>query len=441
MKTTLVKLGLLGSLVLANFSNAQEHQLDNFNPSDKRSINAFEPRKDSVTTFDHLRVKVGGAFALQFQGLSHENTATPVLNTAGVNQNQLYKISNNFNLPTANLDIDVALYDGVNLHLRTFLSSRHHNETYVKGGYLQIDKLDFIQKDFLKDFMKYATIKVGQDELNYGDAHFRRTDNAYSLTNPFVAGNLLMDAYATFPFIEVYYRRDGFIGMVGASNGRLNQTATSGTAPSLYAKLGYDKQLNEDLRVRLTGSIYNNANSSRLDFYNGDRAGSRYYFVMESAYASGTSTANTGAATLNSAKVIPDFVNKMTAIMINPFIRYKGLEFFGTYETVSGRNLAETDRRTYNQYSAELLYRFGKEDSFYFGGRYNKADGKLASTATTTGNDISVTRFNIGGGWFMTKNILAKIEYVNQKYDGYSSTSIYNGGEFKGYVIEAAIAF
>lgn len=428
MKRNLLKAGLIAALAISNLGIAQEHQLDNFNPSDKRSINAFEPKKDSVTTFDHLRVKVGGAFALQFQGLSHENTATPVI-VNGVNQNQLYKISNNFNLPTANLDIDVALYDGVNLHLRTFLSSRHHNETYVKGGYLQIDKLDFIQKDFLKDFMKYATIKVGQDELNYGDAHFRRTDNAYSLTNPFIAGNLLMDAYATFPFMEVYYRRDGFIGMVGASNGRLNQTATSGTAPSLYAKVGYDKQINQDLRVRLTGSIYNNANSSRLDFYNGDRAGSRYYFVMEN-------TAATGASSLNSAKAVPDFVNKMTAVMINPFVRYKGLEFFGTYETTSGRNLAETDRRTYSQYSGELLYRFGKEDSFYFGGRYNQADGKLIS-----GDKITVKRFNIGGGWFMTKNILAKAEYVNQKYDGYPTTSIYNGGQFKGYVIEAAIAF
>lgn len=429
MKRNLLKAGFIAALLTANFGFAQEHQLDNFNPSDKRSINAFEPKKDSVTTFDHLRVKVGGAFALQFQGLSHENTSTPVLNAAGVNQNQLYKISNNFNLPTANLDIDVALYDGVNLHLRTFLSSRHHNETYVKGGYLQIDKLDFIQKDFLKDVMKYTTIKVGQDELNYGDAHFRRTDNAYSMTNPFVAGNLLMDAYATFPFMEVYYRRDGFIGMVGASNGRLNQTATSGTAPSVYAKVGYDKQINQDLRVRLTGSIYNNANSSRLDFYNGDRAGARYYFVMEN-------TAATGASSLNSAKVIPDFVNKMTAVMINPFVRYKGLEFFGTYETTSGRNLAEADRRTYNQYSGELLYRFGKEDSFYFGGRYNQADGKLVS-----GENITVKRYNIGGGWFMTKNILAKVEYVNQKYDGYPTTSIYNGGQFKGYVIEAAIAF
>ncbi len=437
MKRNLLKVGFIAALLTANFGLAQETKFDNLKPRDKGGINVFENPKDSVTTFDHLRVKVGGAFALQFQGLSHTNTAAPVINpTTGVNANELFQISNNFNLPTANLDIDVALYDGVNLHLRTFLSSRHHNETYVKGGYLQIDKLDFIQKDFLKDVMKYATIKVGQDELNYGDAHFRRTDNAYSINNPFVAGNLLMDAYATFPFMELYYRRDGFIGMVGASNGRLNQTATSGTAASLYAKVGYDKQVNKDLRVRLTGSIYNNANSSRLDFYNGDRAGSRYYFVMESAKVASTGAANTGAATLNSAKVVPDFVNKMTAIMINPFVRYKGLEFFGTYETVSGRNLSETDRRTYNQYSGELLYRFGKEDSFYFGGRYNQADGKLIS-----GEDITVKRYNIGGGWFMTKNILAKAEYVNQQYDGYPTNNILNGGEFKGYVIEAVISF
>lgn len=437
MKRNLLKAGFIAALLTATFGFAQENKFDNMKPRDKNGMNVFENPKDSVTTFDHLRVRVGGAFALQFQGLSHKNTAIPVINpTTGVNANELFQVSNNFNLPTANLDIDVALYDGINLHLRTFLSSRHHNETYVKGGYLQIDKLDFIQKDFLKDVMKYATIKVGQDELNYGDAHFRRTDNAYSINNPFIAGNLLMDAYATFPFMEVYYRRDGFIGMVGASNGRLNQTATGGTAPSVYAKLGYDKQVNKDLRVRLTGSIYNNANSSRLDFYNGDRAGSRYYFVMESAKVASTGVANTGAATLNSAKVVPDFVNKMTSIMINPFVRYKGLEFFGTYENASGRNLTETDRRTYSQYSGELLYRFGKEDSFYFGGRYNQADGKLVS-----GEDITVKRYNIGGGWFMTKNILAKAEYVNQQYDGYPSNNILNGGEFKGYMIEAVISF
>lgn len=427
MKRNLLKAGFIAALLTANFGLAQETKFDNLKPRDKSGITVFENPKDSVTTFDHLRVRVGGAFALQFQGIEHKNTATPVM-ANGVNTNQLYNIGNNFNLPTANLDIDVALYDGVNLHLRTFLSSRHHNETYVKGGYLQIDKLDFIKKGFAEDIMKYATIKVGQDQINYGDAQLRRSDNAYAILNPFV-GNYLMDSYATFPFAEVYYRRDGFLLMGGITNGKLNQAATHGTSPGVYGKVGFDKQINNDLRVRLTGSVYNIARAQRLDFYNGDRAGSRYYFVMEN-------TAATSSANHRSGMVDPDFGNKLTTFMINPFVKYKGLEFFGIFESASGRNFAETERRKYNQYAAELLYRFGNDENFYVGGRYNKVDGKLVSS-----QDISVDRFNIGGGWFMTKNILAKVEYVNQSYDGYPTTNIRNGGEFKGYVLEAVISF
>lgn len=424
MKSTLLKAGLALSMAAVSFANAQEFPIDNMNPRDQRAVNMFENKKDSISNFDGLKVRVGGAFALQFQALQHESKADQ-----NVPATQLYNIGNNFNLATANLDIDVALYDGVNLHLRTFLSSRHHPEPYVKGGYLQIDKLDFIKKDFLKDVMKYSTLKFGHDEINYGDAHFRRTDNAYAIKNPFV-GNLLMDSYATFVFAEAYYQRDGFIGMLGVSNGKLNQDATSGgSSPSIHAKIGYDKQVNEDLRVRLTGSVYNSAHSKSIYLYDGDRAGSRYYFVMENAAATSKGNFLSGA-------VVPDFKNKTTSFMVNPFVRYKGLEFFGTYENASGRNFSETDRRSYNQYAAELLYRFGADENFYIGGKYNQVKGELIS-----GNDIKVDRFNIGGGWFMTKNILAKAEYVNQKYDGYASTSILNGGKFNGFVLEAVIAF
>ena len=427
MRTTLLKTGLVAALAFCNLANAQEFPIDNLNPRDQRAISTFENPKDSVSTFDKMKVRVGGAFALQFQGVKHENDATPVI-TNGVNTNQLYNIGNNFNLATANFDIDVALYDGVNLHLRTFLSSRHHNETYVKGGYLQINKLDFIKKDFLKDVMKYATIKFGHDEINYGDAHFRRTDNAYAMNNPFV-GNLLMDAFATMVFAEVYYRRDGFIGMAGVTNGRLNQTATGGTSPSLYAKIGYDKQLNEDLRVRLTGSVYNAAQTQRLDFYDGDRAGSRYYFVMEN-------TAATSSANFRSGQVVPDFKNKTRSFMINPFVKYNGFEFFGTYEQAAGRNFNETERRNWTQYAGELLYRFGSNENLYVGGRYNKVEGEMQN-----GDKISVDRLNVGGGWFMTKNIMTKAEYVNQTYDGYRETSILHDGKFKGFVLEAVISF
>lgn len=421
---------LVASLMIGSVATAQEldYKLDNWYPQTKKAINLFEPKKDTVTTFDKVKVNLGGGFALQYQAISHENNATPSLDANGVNTNALYDIGNNFNLATANFDLNVALYDGVNLHLRTFLSSRHHNETYVKGGYLQIDKLDFIQKDFLKDFMKYATIKFGHNEINYGDAHFRRSDNANAMTNPFV-GNLLMDAYATMVFAEVYYQRDGWLAMGGVTNGRLNQTANSGTSPSIYGKIGYDKQLNQDVRVRLTGSLYNAAETKRTDFYDGDRAGSRYYFVMEN-------TAATSSANFRSGQIVPGFTNKLTSFMVNPFVKYKGVEFFGVYENARGRTALELDRRTFSQYSAELLYRFGSQEKFYLGGRYNMVKGELASA-----DDVEVTRFNLGGGWFMTNNIMVKLEYVNQKYDGYNASSILHDGKFNGFVAEAVIAF
>jgi hypothetical protein len=422
-----IALVLVSTLAIAQ---KQQYQLDNWRPYDKTGLSMFEAPKDTATTFDQVKVRIGGAFALQYQALDHENNADPVLNSNNVNTNQLANLGNNFNLATANFDIDVALYDGVNLHLRTYLSSRHHPEPYVKGGYIQFDKLEFIRPGFMEDAMKYITIKIGHMENNYGDAHFRRSDNAQALYNPFV-GNYIMDAFTTEVGAEVYYRRNGWIGMLGATNGKLNQTtnAPGVTSPSVMAKIGYDKQINDDLRFRLTGSLYNTAQSARTYLWGGDRAGSRYYFVMENTLA-------TSSANYSSGLVTPGFTNELTAIMINPFLKYKGFEFFGMYETTNGKTKAEVDERNFQQIGAEMIYRFGKNESLYVAGRYNNVSGE-----TVTNDDIDVTRFNLGGGWFMTKNILMKFEYVNQKYDGYAKTSIFNEGKFNGFVAEAVISF
>ncbi|MDO5608020.1 MAG: hypothetical protein Q4G08_06145 [Capnocytophaga sp.] len=392
--------------------------LKNYRPADKNGVNVFEAPKDTTSTNNDVKVKIGGAFALQFQALQHENNGNVAL----------YDIGNNFNLATANLDIDVKLYDGVNLNLRTYLSSRHHPEPYVKGGYITIDKLDFIKKDFLADLMQYVTIKIGHMENNYGDAHFRRSDNAQALYNPFV-GNYIMDAFTTEVGAEVYYRRNGFIGMVGVTNGRLNQTASGGTSPSTLLKLGYDKQINEDLRVRLTGSMYHTAQTTRAYLYGADRAGSRYYFVTEAEGA-------TSSGNYTSGRYNPAFNNQMTAFMINPFVKYKGLEFFGLIETVSGRATANADTRNFTQLGSELLYRFGQNENFYVGGRYNTVSGEIV-----TGEDVKINRFNLGAGWFMTKNMLVKLEYVNQKYKDFPTADRLGGAKFSGFVAEAVIAF
>ncbi|AJR03737.1 hypothetical protein [Siansivirga zeaxanthinifaciens] len=413
-------------LVIAVFTGlsfyAQNNRdLQNYRQPDQRGVNVFEAPKDSVSTFNGVHVRIGGASTLQYQALDHENSGAVALSGIG----------SNFNLATANLDLDVVLYDGVRMHLRTYLSSRHHPEPYVKGGYFQIDKLDFISEGFLGDFMKYATIKVGHMENNYGDAHFRRTDNAQALYNPFV-GNLIMDAFTTEVGAELYYQRSGFIGMVGIANGKLNQSIVEGAngktgGASFLAKLGYDKQLTSDFRFRLTGSLYNTGYVPSSYLYSADRTGSRYYHVLEPASATSDN--------FRSGRYNPNLRNNITAIMINPFLKYKGLEFFGTIETAKGNATGAPERKV-KQFASELVYRFGKSENFFLGGRYNVVDGEEAS-----GDDIKIKRTQIGAGWFMTKNILMKAEYVNQTYDGFAVGNVLEDGKFNGLMLEAVISF
>ena len=418
LKSTIVSAFLL--LGIGSYAQKNNRSLDHYREPDKNGIHVFESPKDSASAFENLKVRIGGAFALQFQALDHENSgAVP-----------LKEIGDNFNLATANLDLDVALVKGIRMHLRTYLSSRHHPEPYVKGGYIQVDGLDFIRDGFLEDYMKYITLKVGHMENNYGDAHFRRSDNAQTLYNPFV-GNLIMDAFTTEVGGEVLVRKNGFLGMVGLTNGKLNQAVDNpGTGgASFISKLGYDKQVDDDLRVRFTGSIYNTGSVRTSYLYSADRAGSRYYLVLENTEA-------TPNANFRSGRYNPNFANRITAIMVNPFIKYQGLEFFGTIESTKGRARTEVENRKATQLAGELIYRFGPAENFYIGGRYNKVDAEDAVEG-----DIEISRFNLAAGWFLTNNIMVKAEYVNQQYDGYSATSIFDEGKFNGFMLEATISF
>ncbi|MCH8557952.1 MAG: hypothetical protein LAT84_09025 [Balneolia bacterium] len=423
MKSIVTKITLLVvaiSMMAVSVYAQQSRDLQYFRAPDQTGINIFEAPAETDVEFNGVNVRIGGSNTLQFQALDHSTDGTA----------DIFSIGPNFNLATSNLDIDAQLAPGMRMHLRTYLSSRHHAQPYVKGGYLQVDRLDFIQEDFLAEYMQYLQIKFGHMEINYGDAHFRRSDNGQTIFNPFV-GNLIMDAFTTEVGGEILFRNNGWLAMVGMTNGKLNQNVIEpaegqlATHVSLVGKLGWDKQINEDLRVRLTGSVYHTGRSARTYLYAGDRAGSRYYNIL---------TENSGEFRI--PRFDPAFNNELTSIMINPFVRYKGLEFFGVIETSSGKARAEDSRRNFQQYAADLLYRFGNNDDFYIGGRYNLVTGE-----TNAGEDVDITRFNIGGGWFMTKNVLTKVEYVNQKYDGFNQASVFNGGEFSGLMIEAVISF
>jgi hypothetical protein len=410
-------------------SAADSRDLQYFRAPGFDGLNVFETSKDNDTEFDGLKVRVGGDFALQFQGLSHSNAEGAP---------QLIEVGNNINLPTANLNLDVQLHDGVRMHLRTFLSSRHHNETWVKGGYIQIDKLDFVSEGFASGIMDHLTLRAGVDQPNYGDAQFRRSDNAMAIYNPFV-GNYIMDSYTTEPFFEVNFLSSNFIVVAGVTNGMLNPSVkvTGDVPPTFYGKLGYDGMFGDDLRVRLTGSVYSAQGADNgKNLYSGDRAGARYYDVLDYIKEDGTV-----AASFRTGRFNPGF-RAETAFQVNPFIKFKGLEFFGVYEMSTGSNGAEgKENGQYTQLGAELLYRFGGKEQFYVGGRYNRVSGYASyDTGTDQPATTMVSRINIGGGYFMTKNTLVKLEYVTQDYDE-NFTGALESANFNGVVLEAVIGF
>ena len=154
------------------------------------------------------------------------------------------------------------------------------------------------------------------------------------------------------------------------------------------------------------------------------------YFVMENVLASAGSQFRSG-------RFDPGFKNELTSIMINPFVKYQGFEFFGMFETSSGKRSSETDTRSWTQVSGEALYRIGTAEDIYVVVRYTQASGEEYGSAL----DVDITRLQAGAGWFMTPNVLGKIEYVNQSYDGFDSSSIFYDGSFNGVMLEAVIAF
>ena len=93
-------------------------------------------------------------------------------------------------------------------------------------------------------------------------------------------------------------------------------TAPDRRTNAYLGKLGYDKQLTSDLRVRLTGSAFTQNRSANQTLFAGDRAGSRYYSVVES---------NTDEKAAFTSGAINPGVNSIHAYVINPFVKVGGL--------------------------------------------------------------------------------------------------------------------
>jgi len=397
---------------------------------DKRGINTFETTKEPGVEYTGFKLDFNAAFTSQVQNLDHRTTASPNVLPTGANANQLADIGFGFNNSGANLALTAQLAPGIRVTLTSYLSSRHHNETWVKDGYIQIDQspIDWAPAKML---FEIATIRIGHMEINYGDAHFRRSDNGNAIYNPFV-GNYIMDAFTTEIGAEGYLKIGSGIAMAAVTGGEIRGTVlTPGQrGPAFIGKLGFDHQVNSDLRMRLTGSMYKTKKALNNTLYGGDRAGSRYFWVMEN-------TAATESGNFTSGLINPGFRNRVTALQVNPFVKFRGAELFGVIERAKGRANAEAADRTWNQFAVDAVYRFMADEKLFVGARYNRVEGALLGIA----NDVGAERYQVAAGWFILPGLMMKGEYVSQEYFGYPSANVRNGGRFNGMMLEAIVAF
>ena len=394
-------------------------------PYDQRGVNMFEVPKPGRGSFTGPALDIGAAFAQSFQSLSQSNTAAPRM-VGGKDQNKLIAIGAGLPLASANLILNAQVADGIVVSVESYLASRGHEQFYVKGGYLQIDASPLNVK-VLNTLMKYTTVKVGMFENNFGDSHFRRSDAGQAIYNPFV-GNYIVDPFTTEAGAEVYFRNGPVFIMGAVTSGEMRGSVATpeNRGWARYGKAGVDKQINSDLRMRLTGSLYRADRSLNQTIYTGDRPGSRYYDVLVDSVGrdrwSGT--------------IQPGFRNNVSAIQINPFVKFKGLEVFGSIDRGQGSAATETEARKLRQTAADVVYRFAS-DQLYVGGRYNTAMMRLQGMA----NDVGADRVAVAAGWFVTPLMLLKAEYVDQKYVDFPTTDRRSGGKLNGLTLEGVVAF
>ncbi|MDZ7647791.1 MAG: hypothetical protein U5K54_11755 [Cytophagales bacterium] len=93
-------------------------------------------------------------------------------------------------------------------------------------------------------------------------------------------------------------------------------------------------------------------------------------------------------------------------------MKFKGLEFFGVYEIVNDGN--SDNGGSYTQTGGELLYRFGGKEQLFIGGRLNGVNGNQTENA----GDVKISRQNYAFGWYMSDNIILKMEYVTRETHG-----------------------
>jgi hypothetical protein len=382
-----------------------------------------------------LDLYMGLQTAGRFQWLEQEE--------AFVNNNELEDLDPGFQTAWGDLAFMADIGKGDMLvFFDLYISSRPHpSTTYGNEGYMLINKLpdNFAPSEWLNNTLfKWVSVKVGHFEIDYGDFHYRRSDNAWVQRNPLI-GNTIIDPDVEEIGMEIYSKPQPLNWLVGISSGTTTENLNEGRGiASVHGKLWSD--ITDDLRLSASGYYVDHSDnpasgpgSTKGSLFSGRRSGGPYGAVLNGGNAPG--------------EVLPGKDQRVTSVQADVTYTPGKWEFYGNVGWMedadpNGSAVGEpSESWTYG--TAEVVYYF--HPRIYAAGRYSFA---MANQIAGSSSDGNVQRFQLGGGYWVTRHVLAKIEGVYQTYNEFefddgmvSGVDAALGPEFYGVIAEVSFAF
>lgn len=323
-----------------------------------------------------------------------------------------------------------------------YLSSRNHpSQTYGNEGYIIMRGVpeNLQNLKFLTPILNKVDIKAGHMLVDFGDAAQHRSNNAIVQKNPLV-GNFVIDPNIVSIGMQVSSKPGSRFGyLVGVSNGTTTEDWSVGRGFAYNGKLIFYpvKGLRTSASYIATEQSDNPTKSgggSSMQMFSGNRSGERYAGVLGGGQAPGG--------------VFPQAGEKFSATQFDvTFDNNSPIKLYGHYGIAQDKDINGSapgnPEEKWNYYAADAVYNF--TPALYGAVRYSSANTSKLGGADSDG---SVNRIQVGGGFWLTKNLLMKLEYVDQKYSGFSEGQIVNNGiqawrdpEFSGFISEVSFSF
>lgn len=288
------------------------------------------------------------------------------------------------------------------VYFDVYLSTKAHpSQLQGHEGYMLMRGLDgqLGEMPGLKQLLSFANIKAGQFDIDFGDHRYRRTDNARGQRNPFV-GNTLLDPSATEVGVEVYSKPGRVLNwLVGVGSGSEQGSFEADRGLGLHAKTWVNLE-----NLRLSASAYyldhERGTTSFSNLYRASRSGGQYNGVFDNGNAPGSIFVGVGKT--------------LTAYQVDATWHHSAYELYSHFGNVTEQ--APTGDESWNYATLDGVLRLTPR--LYVDARYNAAfAGKLRGLSSNG----RVDRVQIGGGYWLFKPVLFKLEYVHEKLSGFSA--------------------